>query len=83
MDNVIHYVELVGKILATCISLYAIIWSLISVVQVFVEKMKIAIDNKDWENMIAIINEFVIAVEEKYLTTISSQDRRRWLMTLQ
>lgn len=67
MDNVLHYVELIGKILATGISLYAIIWSLITVVIKLKEKMQIAIENKDWESMINIINEFVTAVEEKYL----------------
>ena len=67
MDNVLHYVEIIGKILATGISLYAIIWSLITVVDKFKQNMEIAIENRDWEAMITIINEFVTAVEEKYI----------------
>ena len=67
MDNVLHYVELIGRILATGISLYAIIWSLITVVDKFKQNMEIAIENRDWEAMITIINEFVTAVEEKYI----------------
>ena len=67
MEDVLHYTEIIGKVLATGISLYAILWSLISVVNVFVEKMKMAIEAKDWETMINIIEEFVTAVEEKYL----------------
>ena len=67
MDNVLYYVELIGKIIATGLSVIAIIWSLISVVKKLIEQMNTAIENKDWEAMINIINEFVIAVEEKYL----------------
>jgi len=67
MDNILHYVEIIGKIASVGISLYAILWSLISVVKVFVEKMNLAIENKDWEQMLNIIEEFVTAVEEKYL----------------
>ena len=67
MDNVLHYVELIGKIIATGISLYAIIWSLLTVVNKFKQNMEIAIENRDWEAMITVINEFVTAVEEKYL----------------
>jgi len=66
-NEIIKYVELIGKILSIGISLYAIIWSLISVVKVFTEKMKIAIDNKDWEQMIQIISEFVKAAEQKFI----------------
>ena len=67
MNNVLHYVELIGKIVATGISLYAIIWSLLTVVNKFKQNMEIAIENRDWEAMITVINEFVTAVEEKYL----------------
>ena len=67
MDNVLHYVEVIGKILATGLSLYAIIWSLLTIVFKFKEKMEAAIEAKDWEAMLNIINEFVTAVEQKYL----------------
>lgn len=67
MDNVLHYVELIGKIVATGISLYAIIWSLVTVVMKLKEKMEVAIENKDWESMINIINEFVVGVEQAHL----------------
>lgn len=67
MENVLHYVQVIGKILAIGLSLYAIIWSLVSVAKAFVDKMKVAVEQKDWEQMIAIIEEFVTAVEEKYL----------------
>lgn len=67
MDTVLHYVQIIGKILAVGISVYTILWSLISFTQSFVEKMKLAIENKDWENMLQIISEFVTAAEEKFI----------------
>lgn len=67
MDNILHYVQVIGKILATGLSLYAVIWSLITVVSKLKEKMELAIENKDWESMLNIISEFVTAVEQKYL----------------
>ena len=67
MEETLKYVEYVGKILSIGISLYAIIWAIISLVKVQVEKMKLAIENKDWESMINIVNEFVLAAEEKFL----------------
>ena len=67
MDNALYYVEYIGKILAIGISLYGIIWSLVSFTKVFVEKMKLAIEAKDWESMINIIGEFVTAAEEKFI----------------
>ena len=67
MEEILKYVESIGKILSIGISLYAIIWAIISLVNVYVEKMKIAIENKDWQNMIDIVNEFVLAAEEKFL----------------
>ena len=72
MDSVLYYVELIGKIIATGLSVLAILWSLISVVKKLIEQMETAIENKDWESMINIINEFVIAVEEKYLNQESA-----------
>ena len=67
INQVIYYVQKIGKIISIAISLYAIIWSLISVVKVFTEKMHIAIENKDWEQMIEIVNEFVLAAEQKFI----------------
>ena len=67
MDEILSYVQTIGKILSIGISIYAIIWAIISLVKVYVEKMKIAIENKDWEQMIDIVNEFVLAAEEKFL----------------
>lgn len=67
MNNILHYVEVIGKIVATGLSLYAIIWSLLTVVFKFKEKMEAAIEAKDWEAMLNIINEFVTAVEQKYV----------------
>ena len=67
MEETLRYVETIGKILSIGISLYAILWALISVVQVHVEKMKLAIENRDWEAMVTAVNEFVLAAEEKFL----------------
>jgi len=67
MQDTLKYVESIGKILSIGISLYAILWALISIVKVYVEKMKLAIENRDWEAMITIVNEFVLAAEEKFL----------------
>lgn len=67
MDEILSYVQTIGKILSIGISIYAIIWAIVSVVKVYVEKMKIAIENKDWQQMIDIVNEFVLAAEEKFL----------------
>lgn len=67
MEDILHYVEVIGKIVATGLSLYAILWSLLTVVLKFKEKMEAAIEAKDWEEMINIINEFVTAVEQKYI----------------
>ena len=66
MDEILSYVQTIGKILSIGISIYAIIWAIISLVKVYVEKMKIAIENKDWEQMIEVINEFVLAAEQKF-----------------
>ena len=67
MDEILSYVQTIGKILSIAISIYAIIWAIVSLVKVYVEKMKIAIENKDWQQMIDIVNEFVLAAEEKFL----------------
>ena len=67
MNEVLYYVELIGKILAIGISVASIVWSLISFTKVFVERMGAAIENKDWETMINIIGEFVTAAEEKFI----------------
>ena len=72
MDSVLYYVELIGKLIATGLSVLAILWSLVSVAKKLIEQMDTAIENKDWETMINIINEFVIAVEEKYLSQDSA-----------
>lgn len=66
-SQIIYYVQKIGTIISIGVSLFAIIWSLVSVVKVFVEKMHIAIENKDWEQMIEIVNEFVLAAEQKFL----------------
>lgn len=67
VNQIIYYVQKIGTIVSIGVTLFAIIWSLISVVKIFVEKMKIAIENKDWEQMIEIVNEFVLAAEQKFL----------------
>ena len=67
MEEILSYVQTIGKILSIAISIYAIIWAIVSLVKVYVEKMKLAIENKDWEGMINIVNEFVLAAEEKFL----------------
>ena len=43
MDEFLTYVQTIGKILSIGISLYAIIWDIICLVKVYVEKAKIAI----------------------------------------
>lgn len=68
MEEILSYVQTIGKILSIAISIYAIIWAIVSLVKVYVEKMKIAIENKDWQQMIDIVNEFVLAAEEKFLS---------------
>lgn len=77
INQVIYYIQKIGKILSIGISLYAIIWSLISVVKVFVEKMHMAIENKDWEQMIEIVNEFVLAAEQKFLGEKGSGKKKK------
>ena len=67
MNEVLYYVEYIGKILAIGISIFSIVWSLISITKVYLEKLHIAIENKDWESMINIIGEFVTAAEEKFI----------------
>jgi hypothetical protein len=67
MEETLKYVSYIGKILSIGISLYAILWAIVSLVSTYVEKMKLAIETKDWEAMINIVNEFVIAAEEKFL----------------
>ena len=67
MEEILTYVQIIGKILSIGITLYAIIWAIVSLVKVYVEKLKIAVENKDWQNMIEIVNEFVLAAEEKFL----------------
>lgn len=67
MEETLKYIGYIGKILSIGISLYAILWALISLVQVYIEKMKLAIENRDWQAMIDIVNEFVLAAEEKFL----------------
>lgn len=67
MDEVLGYVQTIGKILSIGISVYAVVWAIISFVSVYVEKIKVAIENKDWQNMLDIVNEFVLAAEEKFL----------------
>lgn len=77
INQVIYYIQKIGKILSIGISLYAILWSLISVVKVFVEKMHMAIENKDWEQMIEIVNEFVLAAEQKFLDEKGSGKKKK------
>ena len=67
MNEIMKYVSYFGKIVSIGLSLYAIIWSLITIVKAFSEKMKIAIENTDWEQMIQIISEFVLAAEQKFV----------------
>ena len=67
MNEILKYVETFGKIISIGVSLYAILWSLISVVKIFIEKMQMAIENKDWEQMIQIVSDFVMAAEQKFL----------------
>lgn len=66
IDEIMKYISYAGKIISIGLSLYAIIWSLITLVKAFSEKMKVAIENKDWEQMIEVINEFVLAAEQKF-----------------
>lgn len=67
MNDVLYYVQIIGKILAIGISVYSILWSLISITKAYLEKLNVAIENKDWENMLNIIGEFVTAAEEKFI----------------
>lgn len=67
MNQVLYYVEYIGKIIAIGISVFSIVWSLISITKVYLEKLKIAVENKDWQNMLDIIGEFVTAAEEKFI----------------
>ena len=67
MNQVLYYVEYIGKIIAIGISVFSIVWSLISITKVYLEKLKIAVENKDWQNMLDIISEFVTAAEEKFI----------------
>ena len=67
MNEILYYVEYIGKILAIGISVFSIVWSLISITKAYLERLNIAIENKDWETMINIIGEFVTAAEEKFI----------------
>lgn len=83
MEEVLKYVEYIGKVLSIAISLYAIIWAIVSLVKVYVEKMKIAIENKDWQQMIDIVNEFVLAAEEKFLgKTGTGAEKKQMVISL-
>ena len=83
MEEVLKYVEYIGKVLSIGISIYAILWAIISLVKVYVEKMKIAIENKDWEQMIDIVNEFVLAAEEKFLgKTGTGAEKKQMVISL-
>jgi len=65
-STVLQTVEQIGKIISILLSLVTIIWSLVSVVKNFVEKLKIAINQQDWETTIELINEFVKAAEQQF-----------------
>lgn len=80
MDEILSYVQTIGKILSIGISVYAIIWAIISLVKVYVERMKIAIENKDWQQMIDIVNEFVLAAEEKFLDKQSAGTEKKQMV---
>jgi Ethanolamine utilization protein EutJ (predicted chaperonin) len=83
MEETLKYVEYIGKILSIGISVYTIVWAIFSVVQVQVEKMKLAIENKDWESMINIVNEFVLAAEEKFLNKSGcGKDKKQMVINL-
>ena len=47
MNEVLYYVEYIGKILAIGISIFSVVWSLIPITKVYLEKLKIAVENKD------------------------------------
>lgn len=66
-NTILYYVQKIGKILSIGISLYAVIWSLVSIVKIYLDKMQIAVENKDWAQMIDIIGEFVTAAEQKFI----------------
>lgn len=83
MEEVLKYVGYIGKVLSIGISIYAILWAIVSLVKVYVEKMKIAIENKDWEQMINIVNEFVLAAEEKFLgKTGTGAEKKQMVISL-
>lgn len=83
MNDVLYYIEIIGKILAIGISIYSILWSLISITKIYIEKLNIAIENEDWENMLNIIGEFVTAAEEKFIgKSGSGAEKKEMVITL-
>lgn len=77
VNEIMKYVEYVGKIISVGLSLYAIIWSLITIVKAYSEKIQVAVKNKDWEQMIEVINEFVLAAEQKFVGEKGSGKKKK------
>lgn len=67
MDTVLYYAELIGRLIAIGVSVFSIVYAIINLTKAYAEKLKLAIDNKDWELMLNIIGEFVTAAEEKFI----------------
>lgn len=66
LPQALFIAENIGKIVSILATVFAIVWSVISVVRILIVQMKAAVDAKDWEELLRIINELVIAAEQKF-----------------
>lgn len=74
---ILKYAEQIGKILSIGVSVFAIVWAVVSYTKVYIERMKMAIETKDWEQMIEIVKEFVLAAEQKFLNEKGSGAKKK------
>lgn len=72
LPQALFIAENIGKIISILASVFAIVWSVISVVRILIVQMKSAVEAKDWEELLRIINELVIAAEQKFAKEGSS-----------
>lgn len=68
LESILYYVRSIGRIISIGISVMTMVWSVISVVKVLVERMKLAVEEKDFSELLDVIDEFVIGMEQKYST---------------
>lgn len=77
MDVILKYAGQIGKILSIGVSVFAVVWAIVAFTKTYIERMKIAIENKDWEQMITIVQEFVLAAEQKFLDEKGSGAKKK------